>query len=307
MPTVPWKHIGVYCLVAFALAWAFASPIWIVGPDKQIVYTTCAIAMMFAPTIAVLVVIFFLTKPARPWRALGLIPDSGVWRTIVFALLGLALPIIFSLAAVPVGAALGLFPADWTGFSGFQQLLDTQMREAGVTEDLGIPIGVFAALQIVNAIVASLSINLIPALGEEIGWRGWLLPRLLPLGPWTAIAVSGVIWGLWHAPVILQGHNYPDAPGWLGLLAMVGFTTIIGGILGWLRLQGGSVWPAAVGHAAINASASLFVIFTQADVHYNTLQVSLLGWTGWLLPAAVVAIIVVTGQFKPAADVPADS
>ena len=60
--------------------------------------------------------------------------------------------------------------------------------------------------------VAAPLINTLLALGEELGWRGLLLPELLPLGQRRAILLSGVIWGFWHAPVILQGHNYPSQP-----------------------------------------------------------------------------------------------
>src|SRR5436305_814196 len=59
------------------------------------------------------------------------------------------------------------------------------------------------------------------AFGEQWGWRGYLLPRLLPLGQWPALLLSGAIWGLWHAPVILLGYNYPQHPI-LGVLVMVG-------------------------------------------------------------------------------------
>jgi membrane protease YdiL (CAAX protease family) len=95
---------------------------------------------------------------------------------------------------------------------------------------------VFAAGQILFAFTLAPLFNTLFALGEELGWRGFLLPRLLPLGQWKAILVSGAIWGVWHAPAILQGHNYPDHPI-LGVFMMIVFTVLLGAIFSWLYLE----------------------------------------------------------------------
>lgn len=63
-------------------------------------------------------------------------------------------------------------------------------------------------------------INTLFALGEEIGWRGYLLPRLMPLGKPAAYAIGGVVWALWHVPIILIGFTYPGYP-MLGILAFI--------------------------------------------------------------------------------------
>ena len=78
--------------------------------------------------------------------------------------------------------------------------------------------------------------------------------------------VMGVVWGLWHAPLIAMGHNYgtnyPGAP-WTGILAMVWVMFILGTFLGWAVLRAGSVWPAVIGHGAFNGIAGIYVFFTQ--------------------------------------------
>lgn len=137
----------------------------------------------------------------------GDLRSIGVFTALAFALAWLP--------ALPVGALLGVHPADFTGFSAFRQMLDGQ---AGAAE-IPMPVGTLVALQLALMPGAAF-INLLPALGEELGWRGWLLPKPLPLGTLPALLVSGVIWGLWHAPIILLGYNYPDAPRWLGMTEM---------------------------------------------------------------------------------------
>ena len=72
--------------------------------------------------------------------------------------------------------------------------------------------------------------------------------------------VSGAIWGLWHAPLIMLGANYPGNP-LLGTLLMAINCTIVGTILGWTRLATGSVWPAVLGHAGFNASVGAAYVF----------------------------------------------
>lgn len=90
------------------------------------------------------------------------------------------------------------------------------------------------------------------SLGEEIGWRGYLLPRLLPLGKAKAYILLGLLWGLWHAPIILVGFNYPGHPI-AGLAMMCLLTTAFGFFLNEMTLHYKSVLLAAFIHAAVNA------------------------------------------------------
>lgn len=88
----------------------------------------------------------------------------------------------------------------------------------------------------------------------------------MPLGARRAFVLTGAIWGVWHWPVIAMGHNwgldYPGVP-WLGMLAMVWFTFLIGTFLGWATLRSGSVWPAVIGHGAINGIAGIAMLFAR--------------------------------------------
>ena len=107
-------------------------------------------------------------------------------------------------------------------------------------------------------------LNTIPTFGEEFGWRGYLLPKLMPIGERKAVLLVGLIWGVWHWPVILMGHNYGldyfGAP-FLGPLAMVWFTLSLSVIFGWLTAKSGSVWPAVIAHGAVNGLAGIGILF----------------------------------------------
>jgi membrane protease YdiL (CAAX protease family) len=143
------------------------------------------------------------------------------------------------------------------------------------------------------------AIATIPAFGEELGWRGYLFPRLLRLGPVSAIVISGVVWGAWHAPLLLLGYNYPGATPLQSVAAMCAMCTVTGALLGWVRLRSASVWPAAVGHGTINAAAGFVIVFRQAGAPVDTTQASILGWSGWIVPLAMVAVLLLAGQLRP--------
>ncbi|MDC3961294.1 type II CAAX endopeptidase family protein [Polyangium jinanense] len=150
----------------------------------------------------------------------------------------------------PVVIALPAYGLAWgTGIAAF---------EPAAVHPLGFPIpggtpgerfvaGCIIALTIGPAAMAVL------AIGEEIGWRGYLLPRLIDAGvPYPAL-VTGVVWGLWHAPLILSGHYNPSPSPLLALLLFVVSMCGQSYFAARLRLDTGSVWPPVVMHAAWNA------------------------------------------------------
>lgn len=290
------RPIPVFLVLAFGLAWLVALPLWLGDGVKSPLLTPIGFAMMTTPAIAALIVVLFIERPSNRAQALGLRPIGPRKRFLGFLALAVVVPVALILSALVVGGLLGVYHADLVEFSGFRVMLDAQLAASGIDE-LPVPIEALVAAQCA-AVLAGALFNTLPALGEEIGWRGWLLPRLLPLGPVPAILISGVIWGLWHAPLILLGYNYPGVPGWLGLLAMVGMCTVVGGVFGWLRLRSGSVWPAALAHGSFNAAFGMSMLFTAADHPFDATQATILGWTGWLVPIALVAVLVATGRFN---------
>jgi uncharacterized protein len=290
------RPIAAFLAIAFGLSWLVAMPLWFGEGLASPLFPVIAIAMMATPAIAAIVVVFAIERPAQKGEALGLRPLGKAKRFIGFLALAITIPIALIALALVVGALLGLYQPDLIGFSGFQQLVDAQLKDAGVAS-LPIPIGALVALQFVSILLGAI-INMIPALGEELGWRGWLLPKLMPLGVVPALIVSGIIWGAWHAPLILLGYNYPGVPGWLGVLAMCGMCIVVGGVFGWVRIASGTVWPAALAHGSFNAAAGMSILFSTAGVTTDVTQATILGWSGWIVPAVVVAVLVATGQFR---------
>lgn len=113
---------------------------------------------------------------------------------------------------------------------------------------------------------AHLAVGVVLAFGEETGWRGYLLPRLLPLGVWPAMLLVGFLHGAWHLPLILLTPFYHgEGARWLILPEFLAALTLAGVAYGYLRLKTGSVWPAILMHAALNEYLALMEDATQTD------------------------------------------
>lgn len=295
LPTrVPWVAVTVFTVLAVGLAWLIAAPLWLSGeglanPWFQLI----ALGMMYTPTIAALVVVLFVARPRSIPRLLGLAPLRPLGRTLGLCAAALVGFPVLAFCSMLLGQAMGLIELDLVDLSGLAAIMTAsgagelgrdELTTVALVQLLTLPLGV---------LVASLS-----AFGEELGWRGWLLPNLLPLGTWPALLLSGAIWGVWHAPLILLGYNYQRTDV-LGLLLMVGWCMLLGVLIGWLRLRSASVWPAVIAHGAVNAAVGALLLFASPTSMQDTGSVfgTLLGWPGWILLAATTLILVVTGQF----------
>lgn len=299
---VPWAAVGVFVAVSFGLAWLVALPIWLTGgpdsPELGWLVPIIGSAMMFTPALAVLVVVFAFKTPGRDrLRFLGMWPLRPAKRVVWFTVAAVLAPVLVVALAAFVSSALGLVQLDLRDFSGFRAMLDEQTAALGPEVAAAMPpIGVLVALQLLSIPVGAL-INSVFAFGEEVGWRGWLLPALRPLGVWPALILSGAIWGLWHSPLILVGYNF-GYTDWRGVALMTGGCVAWGALLGWARLRSASVWPAVVGHGALNASAGLVVLLAAAGDAPDMGVVGPLGLIAWAVIAVAVVILVLFGQFK---------
>ncbi len=157
----------------------------------------------------------------------------------------------------------------------------------------GLSVSALLSIQVLQVVILGPVINIIPTLGEELGWRGYLLPKLRRFfSDRAALVVTGVIWGIWHLPVIVMGHNYGTSYAgypWLGIIAMVVFCVIFGTIEGYIAIKLESVIPAAMIHSVLNAGAGLPLYLVKGE--YNMLLgPAVTGLIGGL-PFAVLAVV----------------
>lgn len=114
-------------------------------------------------------------------------------------------------------------------------------------------------LLFILSLFSGAAINGVLTLSEELGWRGYLWTVLRRGGFWMASLATGLLWGLWHLPIIIDGYNYPGEPIW-GPVMMIAFTLALSPWMGYLRDKSGSVFTGSIFHGVINGLAGLMVV-----------------------------------------------
>lgn len=280
-----------FVVLSCGLAWLIAMPLWLGDGLAEPSTWFLLPVMMLTPAVAALAVTFAMKvpRPGARLRFLGLWPLRPARRVVWLMVIGWLVPPVLVALGILVAAALGFVDLDPT-FSGFA----AEIAKALPAGSPMPPVELVVISQIAMIPAAAL-FNSLLAFGEELGWRGWLVPALRPLGTWPALLLSGAIWGLWHSPLILLGYNF-GRTDITGVLLMIGGCVAWGVLLGWLRLRSASVWPAVLAHGSLNASAGLILLAaaTQPDLALA----GPLGIAGWIVAAATIAVLVLTGQFR---------
>jgi membrane protease YdiL (CAAX protease family) len=291
---IDWIGIVLFILLAFGISWA----IWLGLAAAGVSFTIRAAIGMFGPAIAATLVRLIRRDGfADAGLRLAARGRKGVIRIYIAAYV---LPPILIAAGIVLALLTGI--QHWAlsdNLNSMAKAIVNQLQSAGQSLPPGLAANQLALIsllsQTVLAFTLAIPFNMIFTFGEEFGWRGYLLPRLSPLGGIMATIITGIVWGLWHAPIIiLNGYNYPGHP-WLGVVMMIIFTIALSMIFGWLRFRSGSVWPSTLAHAAVNAQAGFAIILlSQAD----SLLRAPLGIIG-LLPTIAFAIwLATTGRLK---------
>lgn len=295
--------IVAYIVLACGLAWLAVLPLWLGDGLREPYALPLMAGLMYMPALAV-VIVLALFRPipkGQRLRFLGLWPLRPVKRVVGMAVVGLLAPPLLVLASTAIAVLCGWLKVDLVGFSGFAHLLAAKVP-AGTPLP---PTAVLIVAQAASIPVAGATVNAVAAFGEELGWRGFLVPALRRWGTGPALLVSGAIWGLWHTPIILLGYNF-DRTDLTGVLLMTGGCIMLGVLFGWLRLRSGSMWPAVFAHGAFNASAGMYLWFFAVGTKPDPALVLPLGVAGWIAGAAVIVVLVVTGQFRPQPALAAD-
>ncbi len=297
---VRWGRVGLFYGLALGWVILITAALFLTGQrdlsgaaGPTIVTTVLALLYMPAPLVAALVVERLDRSPA-------------LIRT-AFVGFGRALPKMLLVAVIVVPATLlTMIGATWLagnvlGIAGpgsvlFGQadlvanaltLLPAQNADQVAQLSAGIPpFWGLVGLALGGALLAGFTINGVFAFGEEYGWRGWLADELRPLGAFWANVITGVLWGLWHAPLILLGFNY-GAYGRIGAAFMVALCIPFSFLLWRAREVTGSLLAPAVMHGAFNGFAGVFLVLL---VDTNPLVAAPVGLIGAGAFAVVAAL-----------------
>ena len=272
------RKVSAFLVLAFGISWTAAAMLYISGIEYGGITSTVLVVVFFmwAPAIAAIGVQLRYGDPIR--RDTGFVRGRLRWVAIAWLA-----PIV--LLAVTIGIGLLLpsveFTTDYGAFLVEQGLSEDQIAESlAVLNEVPVPPIV---LFVVQGLVAGLTINALAALGEELGWRGLLLTELSPLGFWRVSGITGVVWGIWHAPIILQGHNFPDAPV-VGVIMMSVWTVAASPVFTYLTVRAQSVLAATFFHGTFNAVGWFSLVYLTGATN---LVIAPVGITG--IGAAILA------------------
>lgn len=299
------RRIVVFCLFAFGMAWAlWFGMLYPMASDSSAPLASSAVLFltlgMFTPALSVILT-RLVTREKTPLAWIRPRQFSRTWPYYVLAWFA-------PLVAIVAGAFVyfAVFPQEFDALSSYfvqtqRAAIHGSVPQSTISDDQ-LRAAVWGQLALV--LIAPV-MNFVPCFGEEWGWRGYLLLKLREVFSMpVTLFVSGVIWGLWHAPIIALGHNYgtyyPTYP-WGGILAMCVFTTVIGAFLSYVTLRSGSVLPAVFAHGMINGAAGFGLLFSASfgDPFIGPIPTGILGGAGLIL-LGIVSFILLTRR-SPAA------
>jgi len=229
-----WKKIGCFYGLTMLFAGVFDAFELHAGKmdSGNLLYVTGA---MWSPALAAFATKRIFGESVRdlPWK----------WGDARYAWLGYLIPILYT---VPVYAIVWM-----SGLGAFNLASLTKTTESFGWQNFptGLALALFVVLTASLGMVGKLS----RALGEEIGWRGFLVPELAKVTSFPMVAlISGLMWAAYHYPVLLFGDYNAGGPAWFGLLCFTVMVVADSFILAWLTLRSRSLWPAAISHASHN-------------------------------------------------------
>lgn len=210
---------------------------------------------MWVPTLGALATRLLTGQGLRGWQLKPRL--RAAWKE---HLTGWFAPFLFTL--VGAGTYFLIFRGRFDRFAALKGML---RQAAGTTFLDAMTPPALAALLLFSAAAAVPLVSICRGpLGEELGWRGYLYPVLCAWMPRRqAMLVSGVVWGVWHAPLLIMGWDYGTSyPGYpvCGIAVMTLCTVCLGAFQCWLVDRAGSIWPAVLAHGAVNTLFSLYLL-----------------------------------------------
>lgn len=209
----------------------------------SITWQYIVMGVMWVPAIATILTCKFITKESIR-ETTGL--RFGNWK--YYLVIWFIIPLGFVLTYL-ITWLTGLGQPDWqlTELFKLAAAFDAPMENAPSPELITLGI-------VISSLFAAVWFNSIIAFGEEWGWRGYLLPRLMPLGKWKAYLLMGIIWGLWHAPLIAVGFNY-GSYNLVGIVVFCALTFSISLVINEFSLITKSSIISAWAHGVFNSQA----------------------------------------------------
>ncbi len=271
-----------FLLISYAWAFTAAALIRFLGVEYGSFTSLLIIALLYMPSPA------YATLMLEQFNFKKIAADYGIsfqqinWKKLLLYLIGVVvlIPVLLLVLTYILGNLLSIEGVG-TVVNSNEEIRAFLALEMGaeVAEKANLPNMhplFLLPISMAAAIGAGFTINGLLGFGEELGWRGLLFKEWEYLGWFRLNVYTGIVWGLWHAPLILLGHNYPENP-YLGILMMVFLSIAMSFIMADMRVKSKSVIGPAVLHGAFNGLVKTLVILT---IYTNALIGGITGVVG---------------------------
>lgn len=275
---------SLFLLTTFTLSYLLAAALWLSGQNlTSVLGLTISIIYMFIPTLAVLFVSKIVYKePIK--ESCGIRFKFNKWFVVAWLLM----PIItFATIGISILLPDVVLAPDMAGMlERFKDTLSPE-RFAQIQQSMNaLPINPIWLI-LIQGMFAGITVNAIAAFGEELGWRGFLLREFKRMSFAKASLLIGLIWGVWHMPLILMGHNYPQHPV-IGVFMMTAWCMLLTPIFLYIRLKSKSVIAAAILHGTLNGTAGLAIMFIKGG---NDITTGVTGLPGFIVLGIVILLL----------------
>lgn len=249
----PYRKAALFVALTYIASWALAGSFFAFeGKWNSTPALVMAIAYMFVPSAMTIVVqrLIYKRDIRKPF---GVSLRLNRWFLVAWLL---PAGLVFAATGLSLLMPGVEYSPDLAGFFGrLGTIFTPEQVEELKNQARGFPVHP-VWIGLLQGLAAGVTVNALAAFGEELGWRGLLQEELSHMGFWRSSALIGLVWGIWHAPLILQGHNYPEHPV-AGVAMMTAFCVLASPLLAFVRLRADSVIAAAVLHGTINGTAGL--------------------------------------------------
>ena len=280
----------LFLLITFGMSFLLAGLFYLSGLEYGGLWgTLLAVVYMFMPLLGATIVdrLIHKEKVAKRWLISF---QLNKWFLVAWFF-----PPV--LALITLGANLLMpevvYTPDMTGMlSRFADMMSPEEMEEVMESMEKLPFHPIW-ITLIQAIIAGPTINALAGFGEEAGWRGFLLREYSNMSFLKASLLIGVVWGLWHAPLILMGHNYPEHPV-LGVLMMTIWCVLLTPLFNYVTIKSKSVIAAAVFHGSLNATAALSIMVIDGG---SDLTVGATGLAGFLVLLPMILLFYAYDRF----------
>lgn len=286
------KRLCIYLLLSFGLSWivflaSIANGIKFDGSNP---YMEAFVGLGMLMSLLANIFTRGITREGfamtgRDSLMLGINLNNKRWKYYVFAMLipWLYFEIMHILACVLVPES---FQTD-------------MLEELGANKELvfAYPVFAYPVFTICSCVITSFA-----ALGEEGGWRGYMMPKLIKLiGLPKAIVAGGIIWGIWHAPLTCVGHNFgTDYVGfpYIGIIIMCVDCTLMGIMLTYITMKTNSIWPATIMHAVNNGNPSVLRYFLNTEVFEQSYPGPVCSYLLMAIPMLIIDVLIIGKEIR---------